>query len=100
MSTYNIDLVDGIVKVGFGEPAQNDQIVKDAKALADALVSSGELNGQLVKISGPASLPVAFVLAKSFSAVAAAIACYDPKLNQYVVAISHNPKYQIGDLVD
>ena len=50
MSTYNIDLVDGIVKVGFGEPAQNDQIVKDAKAQADA--------------------------------------------------ISHDPKYQIGDLVD
>lgn len=99
MSTYNIDLVDGIVKVGFGEPAQNDQIVKDAKAQADALAASGVLNGQLVKISGPASLPVAFVLGKSF-AVAAAIACYDPKLQKYVVAISHNPKYQIGDLVD
>ncbi|MFO0099621.1 MAG: CRISPR-associated protein Csx3 [Aphanizomenon sp.] len=28
------------------------------------------------------------------------MACYDPKLQKYVVAISHNPKYQIGDLVD
>ena len=100
MSTYNIDLVDGIVKVGFGEPADNDQIVKDAKAKADALAASGALNGQLVKVSGPASLPVAFVLGKAFSAVAAAIAVFDPKLKKYVVAISHNPKYQIGDLVD
>jgi CRISPR-associated protein Csx3 len=100
MSTYNIVFDGVVVKVGFGEPAQNDQIVKDAKTQADALAASGQLNGQLVKVSGPASVPVAFVLAKSFSAVAAAIACYDPKLQKYVVAISHNPKYQIGDLVD
>lgn len=100
MSTYNIDLVDGIVKVGFGEPAQNDQIVKDAKVQADALAASGALNGQLVRVNGPASVPVAFVLAKSFSAVAAAIACYDPKLQKYVVAITHNPLYKVGDLVD
>lgn len=100
MTTYNIDFDGDVVKVGFGEPAQNDQIVKDAKTIADNLAASGALNGQLVKINGPASLPVAMVLAKSFSAVAAAIACYDPKLQKYVVAISSSPNYKIGDLVD
>jgi CRISPR-associated protein Csx3 len=45
MNTYNINLVDGILKVGFGAPAQNDQIVRDAKARLDEMVKSGELAG-------------------------------------------------------
>ena len=28
------------------------------------------------------------------------IAKYDPKLNKYVVAATHDPKYAIGDLID
>jgi CRISPR-associated protein Csx3 len=44
MSTYNIDFDGVVVKVGFGEPAQNDQIVKDAKTQADDLAASGQLN--------------------------------------------------------
>ena len=30
MTTYNIDLENDILRVKFGDPAQNDQIVQDA----------------------------------------------------------------------
>jgi CRISPR-associated protein Csx3 len=29
-----------------------------------------------------------------------AVACFDPKLAKYVVAISHDPAYAVGDLID
>ncbi len=103
MSTYNITIseVTGtavVIKVGFGSPAQNDQIVKDA---AEAIKAIGDTpNGKVVKVNGPASLPVAMVLAHHFAHVAKAVACFDPKLAKYVVAISHDPALAVGDLID
>ena len=101
MTTYNIELQAGILRIKFGEPAQNDQIVKDAAARLEEMAQSGELaGGQLLKINGPVSIPVAFVLAHKLAHIYGAIGFYDPKLGKYVICITHNPAYKLGDLID
>jgi CRISPR-associated protein Csx3 len=101
MTTYNIEFKDGILRVKFGEPAQNDQIVKDAAARLEEMAASGELSGgQLLKINGPVSIPVAFVLAHKLAHIYSAVSFYDPKLCKYVICITHNPAYKLGDLID
>ena len=98
MSLYNIELVEGILKVGFGdEVAGNDKIVPEAIAKAEAFKAS--VAGSLLKINGPASLPVAVALGHIFAHVVPAIACFDPKLNGYVVCISHSPDFVPGQIV-
>lgn len=99
--TYKISLTDGVLRVGFGDPAQNNQIVRDAEKRLDEMVASGELvGGDVIRVNGPASLPVAMVLCHKVAHLYGAVACFDPKLAKYVVAISHNPAYAIGDLID
>jgi CRISPR-associated protein Csx3 len=102
MATYNIDLEkDNILKISFGDPAQNDQIVKDAAKRLDDMIKTGQLSGgELMRIHGPASLPVAMVIAHSLGHLYQALACFDPKLAKYVVAIAHGDKYRAGDLID
>ena len=101
--TYNIIRDRDVLRISFGEPSSNDQIVKDAVARLDAMQKAGELSGGgLLKVNGPASLPVAMVLGHKLSHLFEAIACFDPKLNKYVVTISHspNPEYAVGNLID
>jgi len=101
MSTYIINLAGSILNVKFGDPGQNDQIVKDAETRLDEMIQSGELaGGEVVRVNGPASLPVAMVLAHKLGHLYQAVACFDPKLSKYVVAIAHGGKYAIGDLLD
>ena len=103
MAYYNInfDPQSGVMKVGFGDPAQNDQICRDAARQLEELTSSGALaGGPLIKINGPASLPVAVVIANAVSHRYEAVAVFDPKLGRYVVAVSHGPQYKVGDLID
>ncbi len=101
MSTYNIALDEGILRIGFGSPAQNDQIVKDAAARLDKMIEAGELKGgDILRVNGPASLPVAMVLAHKLAHLYQAVACFDPKLSKYVVAIAHGNKFAVGDLID
>lgn len=101
METYNINFADGILKISFGAPAGNDQIVKDAEKRLGEMIASGELTGgKVIRVHGPASLPVAMVLAHKLGHLYQAIACFDPKLGQYVVAIAHGAGYSVGDLID
>lgn len=102
MTTYHLDFVDDVLKINFGDPAQNDQIVQDAAARLEELSTSGVLKGgTLLKINGPASIPVAFVIAHKVGHLYGAIAVYDPKLGgKYVVCITHNPAYKLGDIID
>ena len=101
MTTYNIEFKDDILRLSFGEPAQNDQIVKDAATKLEQMAQSGELTGgQLLRINGPVSIPVAFVLAHKLAHIYGAIAFFDPKLGKYVICITHNPAYKLGDLID
>lgn len=101
MKTYSAEIVssvDGVttIRVGFGAPAQNDQIVRDAW---EAMRNLGLTGGKGVKIEGPASLPVAMALAHAVAHLYGWVACFDPKLNRYVVAISHDPEVRPGDLL-
>jgi CRISPR-associated protein Csx3 len=101
MTTYNIELDGELLNIGFAEPAQNDQIVQDAAARLDEMQHAGELKGgQLLKINGPASLPVACVLAHKVAHLFGAVGVFDPKLGKYVISITHNPTYKLGDLID
>jgi CRISPR-associated protein Csx3 len=103
MAYYNInyDPQTGVLMVGFGEPAQNDAICREAAARLKELTSSGVLaGGDIIKINGPASLPVAVVIAHEVVHRYQAVAVYDPKLGKYVVAVSHSPQYKVGDLID
>lgn len=104
MSTYKIEIEGNVLKVGFGEAAQNDRIVKDVASRLDEMIQDGTLaGGPLLRVNGPASIPVAFVLAHRLVHLYGAIAVFDPKLAEplkYVVCITHNPNYKLGDLVE
>ena len=98
---YKINLSDGILKVGFGDPGQNNQIVKDAVARLEEMTASGELSGgPVLKINGPASLPVAVAIAHAVSHLYEVVGVFDPKLGKYVIAVSHGGDQKIGDLID
>lgn len=103
MTTYNIEIDQkaNLLTIGFGTPAQNNQLVKDADNALQQLIDSKKITGgELIKINGPASLPVAMVLSHNLSHLYQAIAVYDPKLSKYVVSIVHGDRYNIGDLID
>jgi CRISPR-associated protein Csx3 len=75
MNTDQIYIEGNILRVGFGNLAQNDQIVQDAAARLNELIESGQLKGGvLLKVNGPASIPVAFVLAHQREHLLGAIA--------------------------
>ena len=98
---YSITLTGDVLKVAFGEAAQNDQIVAEASAILAEMTESGELSGgPIVKINGPASLPVAVAIAHGVSHLFETVAVFDPKLGKYVVSVSHGDAYKPGDLID
>ena len=101
MNTYKSEIEGDVLKVGFGDAAANDQIVRDASARLDEMTKSGKLSGgPLLKINGAASLPVAFVITHKVAHLYGAIGVFDPKLGKYVVVITHNPAYELGGLID
>ena len=65
------------------------------------MIHSGQITGgEVIRINGPSSMPVAMVLAHGFGHLYQAVACYDPKLAKYVVVIAHGNKHRVGDLID
>jgi CRISPR-associated protein Csx3 len=40
------------------------------------------------------------MLAHKLAHLYQAVACFDPKLSKYVVAIAHGNKFTVGDLID
>lgn len=98
---FNLDLDGDTLNVGFGAPASNDVIVADVASTLAEMKSEGILaGGSLLKINGPASLPVAVVIAHDVTHLYGAVAVFDPKLQAYVVSVSHNPAYAVGDLIN
>ncbi len=103
MSSFIIDFdaEQSILKIGFGDAATNAEIVKDAAArLAEIKANGGLQGGALLRVNGPASLPCALTIGHAVFHAYGAIAVWDPKLQKYVVAISHTPDHAIGDLID
>lgn len=95
---FNMDLnpETKTLTIGFGDPSTNDQIVAQVERRLKAVPFPG---GDLIKINGPASLPVAFVLAHHLIHLYGAVAIKDPKLGGFVVAVSHNPSYPVGHII-
>jgi len=85
-----------LIEVGFSGSAENDKIVPDAIDAINGLQLQG---GRLICITGPASLPAAIAIAHAVGHLYSYVACYDPKMNGYVVAIAHGPDLQPGDLL-
>ena len=101
-SSFFVGVENDILLVDFNrlEQVGNDLLVKDAKAGLDRLIETGELQGgELLKISGPISLPVSYVISHRVSHLYKAIAVFDPKMSRYVVTSSHEPKYRVGDTI-
>ncbi|QHG20240.1 CRISPR-associated protein Csx3 [Nostoc sp. ATCC 53789] len=106
MTTYHIRLEGDVLKVGFGKDANGDQLVRDAAARLDEMVALGELSGgKLLKIDGPASVAVSYVIAHKISQLYGAIAVFDPKIGRpgyktFITAVSQTPAYKIGELIE
>jgi hypothetical protein len=88
-----------VYRIGFADPASNDDIVKEVARLLDDVVTD-DVGGSLALLNGPASLPVAVQLAHALLHRYSAIGVFDPKLQQYVVAVSHGSGYTPGQLID
>jgi len=98
---YKIEKNGDVLKVGFGTPAQNDEIVRGAVARLAEMTASGELaGGKIIKINGPASLPVAIAIAHAVAHLYEVVGVFDPKMAKYVVAVSHGGNVKPGDLID
>jgi CRISPR-associated protein Csx3 len=103
MAAFLISIQESVLKVGFNptEPAQNDVIVRDAVARIEEMKATGELaGGAILKINGPASLPVAVAIAHAVLHIYETVCVFDPKLGKYVVAVCHSDAYQPGDLIE
>ena len=91
--------MDGVttVTIAFGpDPADNTRVLPDAVQALAALALTG---GRGLHFNGPASLPVAMALAHAVAHKFGYVACFDPKLSGYVVAITHDPAFHLGQLI-
>jgi CRISPR-associated protein Csx3 len=86
--------------IAFGTPAQNDAIVQSAAAQLLALRQEGKFGGALLRITGPASLPVAITISHIVAHLYGAIAVFDPKVGKYLICITHDPRYKLGDWIE
>jgi CRISPR-associated protein Csx3 len=110
MYSYQIQLEGDVLRVGFNRllPAAGDRIVRDALELVEQMIESGQLPGgsHVLKIDGPQSVPVAYVIAHKLAHLYEAIAVLDPKIGRkghktYIVTITHgSEQYRIGDLIE
>lgn len=101
-SSFFVGVENNILLVDFNrlEQVGNDQLVKDASTGLNRLIETGELQGgELLKINGPISLPVSYIISHRVSHLYKAIAVFDPKMSRYVVTSSHDPKYRVGDTI-
>ena len=106
MAVYKIETsavaVNGVagtlLRVGFGEPAQNDEIVREVEVRLNELKGEG-LGGQVALINGPASLPVAVVIGHHLAHQFGAVGVFDPKMAEYVISASHGSNWKVGDVI-
>ena len=88
-----------LLRLAFGEPATNDAIVREADRTMRELKGESLRGGRLVLLHGPASLAAVAVIVHHIAHLFGAVAVFDPKLNGYVVVVSHDPAFRIGDVL-
>lgn len=86
-----------LFRVGFGDPAANDAIVREVEDTLRGLLDSA--GGGVALLNGPAFLPVAVQLAHGLLHRYAVLGVFDPKLAAYVIAASHGSDLRVGDLI-
>ena len=87
-----------LLRCAFGTPAQNDVIIRDVTSrLMESQIAT--LCGDLVLVNGPASLPVACAIAHALAHRFGSLGVFDPKLDGYIVAISHDPDRVVGQII-
>lgn len=108
MSSFQLSLTGDTLRVGFNRElsVDGDRLVRDASAQLDWMLDQGLFTGgKLLKIDGPQSVSIAYLLAHRLAPLYGAIAILDPKIGRpdyrtYIVAISQGAGYQVGDLVE
>jgi CRISPR-associated protein Csx3 len=107
MSSFQMKLQGDTLRVGFNRtiPADGDLLVRDALVAIEQLQDRGDLRGKLLKIDGRQSIAISYALSHKLAHLYGAIAVLDPKIGKvgyktYIVTSSHNPDYQVGDLVE
>lgn len=98
MSLYTVELVEGILKVGFGDEASTNAFIVP-EASTKAATFKDAVMGKVLRIHGAASMPVAMALSHEFCHIVPALACFDPKLGGYVVCVTHSPDYKLGQII-
>lgn len=102
MSTFRISLQNDTLHISPNseQPATTDCLVKDAIAHLDNMIAQGTLSGgALLKVNGPAPLPVGFAIAHKLAPLYRAIAAFDPKVHSYIVVIAQDSAYTCGELI-
>jgi len=94
----NILRIDNLGKV----LVDNDSLVKDVTETITTMIDRGLLiGGEIIKVNGPLTVHMAFVLAHKLAPLFETVAVYDLRLkNKYVVAIVNGGKFKVGDLID
>ena len=101
MSAFSLCRDGSVLWVGFGEPATGDAVVRDAVRELRKMETSGELaGGGLLCVNGRCSVPVAIMLGHALAHLFSAVAVFDPKLDRYIVSISHDPDLAVGQLIE
>jgi CRISPR-associated protein Csx3 len=106
MATYHLNLESDVLKVRFGKPANGDQVIKDAVVRLEEMVALGELSGgKSLKIYGPASVAVSYLIADKISHFYGTLAIFDPKIGRpgyktFIIDVSQTPAYKIGELIE
>lgn len=101
--TFTLHVKDNLLQIRENplQPQSNDQILPGIVQQLQTLIEAGQLKGgELLKITGKHTLPMAYVLSHQLSHLFGAIAVFDPKLSAYVVAISHSPKFHVGECLE
>lgn len=101
MTPYHITVEPpNLLRIGFGDLADNRDIVRHVDTLLSEMDHQGKLPaGQILRINGKASLPVMATIVHKVAHTNQAVAVFDPKLDAYVVAITHTPSCNVGDLL-
>jgi len=108
MAIYKLafDKETAILSIGFNpeEPASNSELVSfvEATLKGEEFSPSNGFCGEIIKINGAASLPLACVITHKVAHLFSAVAIFDPKIiagGGYVVSVSHNPSFKLGDII-
>lgn len=102
MSTFLITLKSDTLHISpnSDQPATTNRLVQDAIVRLEAMIEQGQLpGGPLLKVNGPAPLPVGFAIAHKLAPHYRTVAAFDPKVNGYIVVIAQDAAYTCGELI-